>query len=231
MTIDSNSADHDVRFRATFEQAAIGMAHVDPAGRWLEANRQLCEIVGYSPEELTLLTLRDLTHPDDLNADLECVRRVLSDNIRAYSLKKRYLRKDGTPVWTDLTSALVRDEGGSPRYFIKIVRLLSVPPPAEVHCNLVLYNRGRLTTVAQAAPPDPGIRRPGPIVGVESTATRLEDIAHDLNDLLFVVLSYAELSMNAMSQSSPVGQDLRELQRAALRAHELSKHLVRFRER
>lgn len=128
----------------------------------------------------------------------------------------------------DLTSALVRDGGGSPRYFIKIVRLLSVPP--ELHCNLVLYNRGKLTTVARPAPRDRGIRRPWPSVSVEPTATRFEGIAHDLNDLLFVILSYAELSMNALSQSSPLGQDLRELQRAALprsRADQAPREIAR----
>jgi PAS domain S-box-containing protein len=171
------------------------MAHVDPEGRWLEANPQLCEIVGYSPDELTSLTLRDLTHPDDLNADLEYIRRALSDNIRAYSLQKRYVRKDGTPVWIDLTSSLVRDGAGKPRYFIKIVRLLS--PRSQI---------------------DPG-------------ATPFEGVAHDLNDLLFIILSYVELSMGAHSPSSPQGHDLREIQRAALRAQDLTRYLVKLRER
>jgi PAS domain S-box-containing protein len=196
VTIESSLAGEcDVRFRTTFEQAAIGMGHVDPEGRWLEANPQLCEIVGYSPDELTSLTLRDLTHPDDLNADLAYIRRALSDNIRAYSLQKRYVRKDGTPVWIELTSSLVRDSVGNPRYFIKLVSLLS--------------SRSQ----------------------IEPRATVFEGIAHDLNDLLFVILSYAELSMGAHSQSSPLGHDLREIQRAALRAQDLTRYLVKLRER
>jgi PAS domain S-box-containing protein len=190
----------------TFEQAAIGIAHVDPEGRWLEANQQLCEIVGYSADELTSLTLRDLTHPDDLNADLEYVRRVLSDRISAYSLQKRYVRKDGTPVWIDLTSSLVRDSAGKPSYFIKLVRLLSETAQQDLRAA-----RGFV-----------------PTGGVVSRSTMFDDVAYDLEGLLLVIQSYAELSMAALPHSSPLGQDLRQIQRAALRAHELTRYLVKM---
>lgn len=230
MTSESSSTgERSTRFLESFEQAAIGMAHVDLEGRWLDANRHLCEIFGYAREELTTLTFRDLTHPDDLKADLECVRRVLSGNIRAYSLQKRYLRRDGTPVWTHLTSSLVRDNAGTPRYFIKIVCMLPDRPSTGLHDRggLLLDDGGLLTTSASAAPCNLELSRPWSNANVAPYPTALEDFAHDLNNLLFVVLTYAELAMSDLSKASPLGQDLAEIQRAALRANDLTRHLVR----
>src|SRR6516165_2548476 len=72
------------RFRATFEQAAVGMALVAPDGRWLRVNRKLCDIVGYSHEELIGLTFQEITHPDDLETDLAYVRQLLAGEITTY---------------------------------------------------------------------------------------------------------------------------------------------------
>lgn len=109
------------RFRDTFEQAAVGIAHVAPDGRWLRINRKLCEIVGYTVAELSRMTFQDITHPDDLGADLQLVQRMLARDINSYTMDKRYLRSDGRVVWCELTVALVRDEAGSPDYFISVV--------------------------------------------------------------------------------------------------------------
>jgi PAS domain S-box-containing protein len=109
------------RFRATFEQAAVGIAQVAPDGRWLLVNQRLCEIVGYTQEELLARTFQDITHPDDLAADLDLVRQVLAGKIDTYSMEKRYIRKDGPIVWVNLTVALVRDATGAPKYFISVV--------------------------------------------------------------------------------------------------------------
>ena len=74
--------ESEQRFRATFEQAAVGIAHVAPDGRWLRVNQRLCDIVGYTREELLELTFQDITHPDDLNTDLEFVHQVLAGKFR-----------------------------------------------------------------------------------------------------------------------------------------------------
>jgi len=113
------------RFRVTFEQAAVGIAHVATDGRWLRVNQRLCEIVGYTREELLGLTFQDITHPDDLSIDLEHVRQVLADEIQTYSLEKRYIRKDKTTVWINLTVSLLRNAEGAPAYFISIVQDIS----------------------------------------------------------------------------------------------------------
>ncbi|GAB1543268.1 ATP-binding protein [Scytonema sp. NUACC21] len=99
----------DQRFRATFEQAAVGIAHVGLDGRWLRVNHKLCEIVGYDQKELLELRFHDITHPDDLENDLICVNRLLAGEIENYSLEKRYIHKDGSIVWIDLTVSLARE--------------------------------------------------------------------------------------------------------------------------
>ncbi len=107
--------------RATFEQAAVGIAHVGVDGRWLRVNDRLCSIVGYSRDELLRSTFQDITHPDDLVADLEQVRGLLDGAVRTYSMEKRYIRRDGSVVWIQLTVSLVRSVEGVPRHFISIV--------------------------------------------------------------------------------------------------------------
>ncbi len=113
--------ESEQRFRATFEQAAVGIAHVGLDGRWLRVNRKLCEIVGYRPDEMLALTFQDITHPDDLEADLAQVRLLLAGEIETYSMEKRYFRKDRSLVWVNLTVSLVRTPEGRPKYFISVV--------------------------------------------------------------------------------------------------------------
>ncbi len=113
--------ESEERFRGTFEQAAVGVAHVSPHGSWLRVNQKLCEIAGYSREELLERTFQDITHPDDLEADLGQQERLLSGGIPGYSMEKRYLRKDGSVVWIQLTTSLERPPSEEPKYFIAIV--------------------------------------------------------------------------------------------------------------
>lgn len=98
----------EARFRGTFEQAAIGCAHVALDGHWLRVNQKLCSIVGYSREELLQLTFQDMTHPDDLEEDLEYVRQLMAGEIQNYTLEKRYIHQNGSFVWVQITISLMR---------------------------------------------------------------------------------------------------------------------------
>jgi len=122
---EASLRESEERFRATFSQAAMGLAHVSLEGRWLRVNQKLCEIVGYTEEELLNLTFQAITHPDDLNADLELVRRLLANDIHDYSLEKRYIRKNGAHVWINLSVSLVRDAEAQPKYFISVIEDIS----------------------------------------------------------------------------------------------------------
>ncbi|MGH9756056.1 MAG: PAS domain S-box protein, partial [Blastocatellia bacterium] len=109
------------RYRATFDNAAVGIAHVGFDGRWLRFNDAVCAITGYSREELVTKTFPDITHPDDVDADWAQARRILAGEIPTYSMEKRYIRKDGSIAWVCLTVSLMRDAAGAPRNFISII--------------------------------------------------------------------------------------------------------------
>jgi PAS domain S-box-containing protein len=113
------------RFRSTFEQAAVGIAHVAPDGQWIRLNERFCEIVGYPLSELQRSTLQTITHPEDLDSDLELVRQMLANERDRYSLEKRYIRRDQAIVWVHLTVSLVRDARGHPDYFISVIEDIS----------------------------------------------------------------------------------------------------------
>ncbi len=113
--------DSEALSRGTFEQAAVGIAHVGLDGRWLRVNDKLCSIVGYSREELLRSTFQDITHPDDLETDLHHVRRIVRGEIKTYAIEKRYIRRDRSVVWINLTVSLARTAEGQPRHFISVV--------------------------------------------------------------------------------------------------------------
>src|SRR5579883_356082 len=113
------------QFRATFEQAAVGMAHVALDGRWLRVNQKLCDILGYSYEELTRQTFQDITYPPDLPEDLALLAKLQAGEINTYALEKRYIRRDGSLIWANLTVSLVSNADGSPDYFISVVEDIS----------------------------------------------------------------------------------------------------------
>ncbi len=123
--------DYETRFQATFENAAVGIAHVAPDGRWLRVNKALCRIVGYPAEELVTKSFQDITHPDDLAADLAQVEQIRDGKINSYEMDKRYLRKDGAIVWVRLTVGCVRKSDGSIDYFVSVVEDISARKHAE----------------------------------------------------------------------------------------------------
>lgn len=118
-------------FKTTFEQASVGIAHVALDGKWLQVNQKLCDIVGYTKEEMASLTFQDITYPDDLDADLTLMDQLLAGKVPTYAMDKRYVRKDGEVVWSNLSASLVRDQQGAPQYFISIVKDVSASKRAE----------------------------------------------------------------------------------------------------
>lgn len=117
--------ESEARFRGTFENAAMGVALVALDGTWLAVNARLCDITGYPREELLTKTFQDITHPDDVDADVHQARMVELGELESYQMDKRYIRKDGSIVWIGLTVSLQQREDGEPDYFISIVRDIS----------------------------------------------------------------------------------------------------------
>ncbi len=123
--------ESEERFRTTFENAAVGISHVAPGGRWVLVNKRYCEIVGYTAEELAGKTFQDITHPDDLAVDLAQRERLLSGAISHFSMEKRYIRKDGSPIWVNLTVGCARKANGAFDYFISVVEDITRRKEAE----------------------------------------------------------------------------------------------------
>ncbi len=114
-----------------FALSPIGQALVAPDGRFLKANATLCRILGYSERELLTKTFQDLSHPDDLDADLANVQQVLAGEIETYEMEKRYLHGEGHLVWAQLNVSLVRDGARQPNFFIAQIQDITRRKQAE----------------------------------------------------------------------------------------------------
>ncbi|AKT37978.1 PAS domain S-box protein [Chondromyces crocatus] len=129
--LDEEARQSEERFRATFEQAAVGVSLTAPDGRMVLANQKFADILGYSTEELSTKDFRELTHPDDLALSNLSMEQLLSGEVKAATLEKRYVRKDGRPVWATVSTSLVRRATGEPDHFIAIVEDITARKEAE----------------------------------------------------------------------------------------------------
>ncbi|MFH0990117.1 MAG: PAS domain S-box protein [bacterium] len=123
--------ESEERLKITFEQAAVGIAHVETTGKFMRVNQRFCDILGYTKDELLNLSFQAITHPEHLAVDIHDARELFEGKIENYTKEKRYLRKDGTPVWTNLTVALVRDTQGKPKYSISVIEDISARKQVE----------------------------------------------------------------------------------------------------
>jgi PAS domain S-box-containing protein len=130
-------AESEVRFRATFENAAVGIAHLTCDCRWLRANKALCCILGYSVDELVTKSLRDITHPDDHAGNLAYIKRMCQGGIDSYEIEKRYVRKDSTVVWGKATVSCVRKKDGSIAYLVAVIQDISERKRAEAQVDIL----------------------------------------------------------------------------------------------
>jgi diguanylate cyclase (GGDEF)-like protein/PAS domain S-box-containing protein len=115
-----------LRFRGAFETAAMGIALVGLNGEWIEVNPSLLNMLQYSEEELLKLTFQDITHPEDLNLDLEHLTALVAGEIKSYQMEKRYFCKDGSIVWAFLSVSMVVDIKGKPVHFVSQIENITV---------------------------------------------------------------------------------------------------------
>ncbi|MGL1894211.1 MAG: PAS domain S-box protein [Spirochaetaceae bacterium] len=121
LEMKSNLKESEEKYRVIFDQATVGVAQLNIDGLWMEVNQKLCDIVGYTLEELQLITFQEMTHPDDLENDLIYMNKLLKGEITTYTFTKRYIKKSGDIIWVNLTSSLVRDKNNEPYYYIAVV--------------------------------------------------------------------------------------------------------------
>ncbi len=159
--------ESEERFANAFHHSPDGMAFVSLEGRWLRANHALCEMLGYSEDELLQRSITDVTHPDDIATDLDQLRRLVGREITNYHRIKRYLHKDGRVIWVSLAVSVVHNSDGLPAYFIGQIQDVTLQREMQER-NLEAQR----------------------LAGVAETATA---VAHEMNNVLTVLLMNAEL--------------------------------------
>jgi len=113
--------ESETRFREAMEHSPVGMAIVELDGRWRETNSALRAFLGYSAQELEELSFQEITFPEDLELDLEYVKKLIAGEITSYQIEKRYVRKDGAVVWALLAASIIRDDAHQAKYFVSQV--------------------------------------------------------------------------------------------------------------
>ncbi|MEI1279714.1 PAS domain S-box protein [Leptospira venezuelensis] len=137
-------------FKSAFEYSAIGMAILDPEGKWIQVNGNLIKLFGYNWEELSKLTFKDITYPEDLGKDLQLVSETLEGKRSGYHLEKRYVKKNGEVVWVLLSVALVRDAEGKPNHFISQIMDIDQFKKTEeqlIHAKELLEQTSKLVRI------------------------------------------------------------------------------------
>ena len=106
---------------ATFEQAAVGIAHLTLDEEWISVNQAFCEITGYPRDEILQLNVEDLTHPDDAERSLNFIERIRCGDCPDYRIEKRFIRKDGRTIWVNFTVSVVRSAAKEPLYLVAFI--------------------------------------------------------------------------------------------------------------
>jgi two-component system cell cycle sensor histidine kinase/response regulator CckA len=198
---ESELRESEERFRATFEQAAVGIAHVSTDGTFMRVNDKLCAIMGFSRDEFSRLTYTALAAPDHHAAGHAARLAMLSNQRDSYSAEKRYRRKNGQYFWGRVVTTLLRDATGEPKYFISVIEDITERKSLE---EQVLR--------AQR---------------MESIGTLAGGIAHDLNNLLAPILMGVGL-LSRMETSAQSQRIIAGIERSASRGAELVKQVLSF---
>ena len=174
------------RLRNTFELAAVGLAHIAPDGRFLRANRRLCEILGHERSELLDMRFEDVTLPEELPQNNAHVERLLRGESNSYMLETRYRHANGGVVWVSVTVALARGPAGEPDYFIAVVE--DITSRKQTQAALLAAQAAERANAAKTE--------------------FLSRMSHELRTPLNAVLGFAQLLQ--MDASHPLGEDQRE---------------------
>lgn len=148
MFTESNLNDQHLFIRV-FEHAPIGMAIVSPEGQVHKVNNSLCHMLGYGKDELIGQRFQSVTHPEDLDLNLDLLQKVLVGEIDSYEMTKRFFHKSGRIVWVLLRTSLVRDDKGNPSFLIS--QLVDITEQKRMENNLK-ENEQRYKSLIQNAP-------------------------------------------------------------------------------
>jgi PAS domain S-box-containing protein len=191
------------RFKALFEQAAVGVMQTELAtGRFVQVNQRFCDITGRTSEELLRMTFSDITHPSDVGIGLAETGRLKAGVVREFSREKRYMRKDGSEIWVNVTVAAMGAPGEKPDYAIAVAQ--------DITQQKLLEEQFR-----QAQK-------------MEAIGTLAGGIAHDFNNILAAIVGYTELARMILTENPEVRSYLGSVLQATSRATELVRQILAF---
>jgi len=147
--IEADLRRSEEEFRSLFELSAIGMTQVSPEGRYLRVNRKLCQILGYSEQELLRLTLHDVTHPDDRERSAHKLGTSFADGTDEFSIEKRYVRKNGSIIWVQINWTVLRGVEGQPLHTVASIQDITARKQAE---QALRESESHLRQLADAMP-------------------------------------------------------------------------------
>ena len=202
--------ESEEQFKAMFEMASIGMAQADPqTGQWLRVNQKVCEITGYSHEELLAMRIPEIIHPEDRERDWKAFRNLVIGKLPDYHAEKRYIRKDGSIVWVNVNMTVLRDITGHPTRTMATIEDITDRIQAE-------EERAKLQDQLLQSQK------------MESVGRLAGGVAHDFNNMLGVILGYVELAMGEVDPSHSLHAYLKEILNAAMRSANLTRQLLAF---
>ncbi len=193
-------ARSEARYRAAFEQAAVGMAEVTRDGVFQRVNRVFAQITGRSEQELIGMSTTTVTHPDDLESDAVALQRLMRNELPFVQREKRYLRPDGSVAWAKLATAVVHDAAGAPSYVLSVVQDVT----EEKRLEAELKQAQKMDAIGRLA----------------------GGIAHDFNNLLTTIMGYAELLQYEEGVSKQGRDDARSIATSARRGADLARNLL-----
>ena len=197
---EANLRESEERFRRVFEEGPLGLALVARDYRFVKVNSALCQIVGYPEEELVQKTFADITHPDDVRADVELAERLFKREIPFYRMQKRYVKKTGEIIWINLTASIIPGPDGEPLHGIAMVE--DVTEVKRTQEEAILRQK------------------------LESVGTLATGIAHDFNNLLGAVLAQAELAQEELAAGSNPDEELKAIRGLATRGSEIVREVM-----
>jgi PAS domain S-box-containing protein len=219
--VDAALRETEEQLRATFEQAAVGVAHTDPNGQLLRINEKLCEMLGYSQEELIELTFMEITHPDDLETSLKLVQQLSAGEISSFSTEKRYIRKDGSVFWANVTSSVARDIWGKPKHLITMVEDITDRKHAE---EALKENQEHLEELVEGRTAE---LENAKLLAEEANQIKsdfLANMSHELRTPLNAIIGFSEVLKDEMV--GPVSTEQGELLNDILQSGEFLASLI-----
>jgi PAS domain S-box-containing protein len=190
-------------YRSTFDTAPVGIVHMDLSGRWLRVNLRLCELLGYSRDELQSTTAEELVKADEAVGEREALDQMARGTLDRHVIhEKRYRTRGGSFVWGRVNMSVHRDADDKPQHFVIVIEDITEQRVLEAQ----LRQTSKMDAIGRLA----------------------SGVAHDFNNLLSVILSYGEMLAEDLAEGHPMRAGLEEIRAAGLRAVDLTRQLLTF---